>query len=228
MFELIASLFVASVIAISPLPSGDVLVEKTLNLTNRQPDSWVNEVFADNIVLTLRYLEDPSFPRPANEREFDKVREPFEISFTLKPAEMFAFQNDVLPQFQGKVVKTTNGKFNLEQGFRSSGLLVGDGVCHLASFINMVAREAGLEVVAYVNHNFAPIPDIPREYGTSIFYMPGQTSTNAQQNLYVINNLNSEVAFVFKIEQDKIRLSVRGGTPGVENENLEKHQIFNF
>lgn len=211
MFEIIASIFASGVLALSPLPTGDVLVEKSLNLDNRQPDPWVNEVFADNIVLTLRYLAsqgDTLQGRPANERDFKKIRESFEISFTLQPGETFAFQGDVLPEFKDKVIKTTNGKFNYEQGFRSSGYLMGDGVCHLASFINQAAREAGFEVVAPVNHNFAHIEDIPREFGTSIYYMPGNHNLNAQQNLYVTNTLGGEVTFTFEVEQDKIDLKI--------------------
>ena len=211
MFEAIISLFATSVIALSPLPAGGVLAEKSFNLTNRQPDSWVNEVFADNIVLTLRYLAsqgDPLQGRPANEQNFKKVRESFETSFTLKPGETFAFQDAALPQFDGKVVKTTNGRFNYDQGYRSSGWLMGDGVCHLASFINQTAREAGLEVVAPARHDFAAIADIPREFGTSIYHMPGHSSANAQQNLYVTNNLNKDIAFMFKVNSDKITLTI--------------------
>lgn len=216
MFETVASLFIATTLVLSPLSSGEMLAlseaeglaEKSLSLDNRYSDPWVNEVFADNIVLNLRYLDNAAFERPANKTDFNRVRQPFKTSFTLQPGQTFAFQDATLPELKDKVVKTTNGRFNHEQGFRNSGYLMGDGVCHLASFINQAAREAGLEVKAPVNHNFAVIPDIPAEFGTSIFYMPGSASANSRQNLYVTNNLNSEVLFAFKVEEDEVILTI--------------------
>lgn len=206
MEQTITAFALTTLLIISPIPVNEqaVLVEKSLNLTNRQPDPWVNEVFSDNIVLALRYMDDGGYQRPKKQEEFKKVREPFETYFTLKPGETFAFQEDVLPELEGKVVKTTNGKFNYEQGFRNSGYLMGDGVCHLASFINQSAREAGLEVVAPVNHDFMAIPDIPREFGTSIYYKPGNPSANARQNLYVTNSSNNDITFTFRVSNDKI------------------------
>ena len=61
MFTTLFPFILASFLAFSPLPislpadvrvgveesSGLVLSQKTLSLTNRQPDPWVNEVFAD-------------------------------------------------------------------------------------------------------------------------------------------------------------------------------------
>lgn len=204
MFESIIPVILSTVIFLSPL-SGDILAQKTLDLTNRQPDPRVNEVFSDNIVLTLRHLDHKYGTQHNNWQE---VRKPFKASFTLKPGEVFAFQEDVMSEFKDKIVKTTNSTFNSQQGFRSSGWLMGDGVCHLASFINITARQAGLTVVAPVNHNFASIPDIPREFGTSIFYMPGNASGNARQNLYVVNNLDHEITFSFQVEKDNINLII--------------------
>lgn len=208
MFDLITIFALSGALLISPLGEGELLAQNSLNLINRQPDPWVNEVFVDNIVLNLRYMNGPNLKRPTNEQDWKKVREPFEVSFKLAPGETFAFQSDVLPEFKGNVVKTTNTKFNWGQGFRSSGWLVGDGVCHLASFINMTARNAGLTVIAPTNHNFAVIPDIPREFGTSIFYMPGNSYGNAMQNLYVINNKEKDITFMFEVTQDKVALTI--------------------
>lgn len=220
MFTTLFPFILASFLAFSPLPlslpanllaqadktSGQVLTKNILSLTNRQSDPWVNEVFADNIVLTLRYLKGD-----VNEKtnhDWEKIREPFEVSFSLKPDETFAFHNDALPEFKGKVVKTTSATFNWQQGFRGDGWLIGDGVCHLASFINEVAQEAGLTVLTLTNHNFASIPDVPREFGTSIFYMPGNTSGNARQNLYITNNQDREVTFTFEVSQEKVIFTI--------------------
>lgn len=204
MFDFIAAL--GLLVFISPLPvDGNVLAQSSLSLTNRQPDPWVNEVFSDNIVLTLRHLDRKD---GAQHNNWHEVRKPFETSFALKPGEVFAFQENTLPEFKGKVVKTTSSTFNWEQGFRSSGWLMGDGVCHLASFINMTAQEAGLTVVAPTKHDFAEIPDVPREFGTSIFYMPGNASGNARQNLYIVNSLDYEVTLSFTVEEDNVNLKI--------------------
>lgn len=221
MFTTLFPFILASFLAFSPLPislpanlltqadktSGLVLTQNTLSLTNRYPDLWVNEVFADNIVLTLRYLKG-DLNRETNNHDWGKIREPFGVSFSLKPGETFAFHNDPLPEFKGKVVKTTAATFNWQQGFRSDGWLIGDGVCHLASFINQAAQEAGLTVLALTNHDFASIPDVPREFGTSIFYLPGNASGNARQNLYITNSQDREVTFTFIVTPEKINLTI--------------------
>lgn len=212
MFETIAIFLLSGFLFISPVQGQPIqgepvlLAQKDFSLTNRYPDPWVNEVFADNIVLTLHYLK--SDLKQGETINWRTIREPFEVKFSLKPGEVFAFHNDALPEFEGKVVKTTQATFNWQQGFRSDGWLVGDGVCQLASFINLTATEAGLTVLALANHNFAPIPDIPREFGTSIFYLPGSTVANAGQNLYITNNQNKEVTFTFSVTPEKITLKI--------------------
>lgn len=207
MFETFAVFGVSTILSLSPfLSGGTILVRKTLSLENRNPNPWVNEVFSDNIVLTLRYLNGDV--RQGEAIDFKKVKETFETTFTLKPGATFAFQNDVSKEFEGKVAKSTNATFNYTQGFRSSGFLTGDGVCHLASFVNQTAREAGLEVVAPTNHNFAKIPDVPHEFGTAIYYMPGSVTNNARQNLYITNNLDKEIAFRFEVTHNNIILTI--------------------
>jgi len=105
------------------------------------------------------------------------------------------------------VIKTTESKFIASEGYRSSGFIVGDGVCHLASLINWVATEAGLEVTAKVNHDFRPIPGIPRQYGTSIRY--SQSGHNSQnQNLYIKNNFSFSVEFKFTVRKEKVELTI--------------------
>lgn len=180
-------------------PSVNVLSERNFNLEERYPDKWVSNVFKDNILLTLYYLR-------GNEKtqnvDWAEVQKPFHYEFKLKKDKVFAFHEDVLPQFEGKVVKTTNSHFNSYEGFKSDGWLIGDGVCHLASFINMAARDAGLNVLSPVNHNFAAIPQVPWEYGVSIF------SSQKQQNLYVTNNKEAEIALAFDYKDAILKVSV--------------------
>lgn len=188
----------------SPSVSVSPLALREISLENRQNDRYLNEVFKDNILLNLAYLDDRV--RKASDINWDEVRKPFAYEFTLNPNETFAFHEDVLPQYEGEVKLTTNAHFNAQDGFRFSGLLYGDGVCHLASLINWVAKDAGLEVQAPVNHDFREIPGIPKDFGVSIYYYPGQKSTNAQQNLYITNSLKNPVLFRFEYDGEKFRI----------------------
>lgn len=205
MFEAITTTALFVLLFVSPITGDSIIAQHSLSLTNRYSNEQVNQVFADNIVLTLHFLKGDVEQGKAI--DWEKIRQPFEVSFTLKPGETFAFQNAVLPEVKS-LAATTNATFNYQQGFRSSGWLMGDGVCHLASFINMTAREAGLTVVAPTNHNFAVIPDIPAEYGTSIFYSPGNKFANAQQNLYIINNKSNPVIFKFGYQNNELKLTL--------------------
>lgn len=163
-----------------------VLVSHSLDLINRHENEFVNQVFKDNILLALDYLGP---------------------SFVLQPGEVFAFHENILPEYKDKVVKTMGSHFMASEGYRSSGYIVGDGVCHLASLINWVASEVGLEVIAKVNHNFKPIPGIPKKFGTSIRYSPsGYNSQN--QNLYIKNNFDFPLIFRFKIEKERVKLEI--------------------
>lgn len=180
------------------------LAKKTLDLTNRYPEKSVNEVFADNILLNLHYLKGDAQNKP----DWEKVRQPFETSFVLKPNEAFAFHEDILPEFKGKIVKTTGAHFNWEDGFKSDGFLVGDGVCHLATLINWVAQEARLKVTAPSNHNFLPVPGVPREFGTAIFWLPQSGWKSQNQNLYIENTFNFPVKFTFKADSQKVEVAI--------------------
>jgi hypothetical protein len=115
--------------------------------------------------------------------------------------EVFAFHGNVLPEFANPSV-TTNSRFFIEEGYKSVAGLGGNGVCHLASLINWTASEAGLEVLALANHNFALVPGVPKEYGTSI------RSQNKNQNLYIKNNFNFPVTFEFKVDDQMVVLMI--------------------
>lgn len=182
-------------------PALQTLASKEYSLANRYKVDSVNQVFADNILLTLSYLSGQT--TIGDTINWDRVRQPSEYYFMLKPGESFAFHDQLLEQYKDSVVKTTNAHFILDEGFKSDGWLVGDGVCHLASFLHVVALEAGLEVTAPTRHDFAAIPEVPKEFGTSIYYMPNDVQLSSKQNLYIKNTTNKPVAFVFTYHADK-------------------------
>lgn len=194
----------ASVTMTQPIPP-KILGTQAFSLEKRYADTFVNDVFKDNILLTLAYMRGMT---KTNNPNWSEVEKPFTYSITLKPGEVFAFHEDILPEFAGKVVKTTNAHFGADEGFKSDGYLVADGVCHLASLINEAASKAELKVVAPTNHDFAVIPEIPRQYGTAIYFMPEDTSTNALQNLYVENNKEKPVTLVFDYTNNQLTVSV--------------------
>ena len=171
------------------------LGKQEMSLENRHGVPSVNRVFSDNMLLTLWYMsgkvENPS------DINWDAIRKPFTATVTLKPGETFAFHDDVLPKYQGKVAKTTKSHFNAEEGFLTDGLYYGDGVCHLASLMTWAATEAGLDVYAPVRHDFAPVPAMPRAFGTSIYANPGALANDQMQNMYITNNQDKPVKLVF-------------------------------
>lgn len=158
-----------------------VLAEHTLDLTIRDKVPIVNEVFTFNILKALEYL--------GGDR------------FVLEPGETFAFHGNVLPEFSDPKF-TMNSRFFIEEGYRAIGGLGGNGVCHLATFINWVAKEAGLEVTALVSHDFSPVPGVAREYGTSI------RSQSPTQNLYIRNGFDYSVTFVFEAGKEEVVLKI--------------------
>lgn len=188
MFTYVVSIILATSLLTSPPAGPQALSSFDLSLANRQPVAYVNDVFRFNILHTLNLMGT--------------------YQFTLQPGETFAFHEDVLPEYQGKVTQTTRAHFNFQDGFKLDGYLMGDGVCHLASLMNLVAQQADLLVEVPANHNFAVIPDIPQEYGVSIYYYPGRPHANAMQNLYITNNKDYPVVFKFSPENDNLKLSI--------------------
>lgn len=196
---LAASAILVNVLGFTPSQNEAVLAKRSMSLENRYPENKsVNEVFKDNILLTIAYM-DKKVADPKTIDWYD-LNKPFQAEFILKPQETFTFHDDIFAEYEEKVVKTTNAHFNAQEGFKFSGSLFGDGVCHLASLLYWAAKDAGLEAKAPVNHNFREIPEIPREYGVSIYSIPGQNGTNAQQNLYITNTRKKPV--VFRLDYD--------------------------
>lgn len=152
-----------------------ILAGREISLEQRYAVASVNEVMKFNILLTMKNMG---------------------YSFRLEPGQTFAYHDTVLPKYKDKVVKTSNSTFGYSQGFKSDGYLVGDGVCHLASLMTWTAREAGLEVDAPVRHDFAAIPQVDPDHGTSIL------SPDQRQNLYITNNKDFPVEFVFEYQSD--------------------------
>ncbi len=186
-------------------PAPKELASRTISLNDRQPDKWVNGVFKDNILLNLAYL----VGKPHSTLVlWDQLEKPSKYEVKLMPNETFAFHDDVLPEYAGKPVKTTNAHFNAQEGFKSDGWLTGDGVCHLASLINWAAQAANLKVLAPTNHNFARIPEIPAQYGVAIYNAPGSHDANAQQNLYVTNTYAKPISLVFEYDGANLKLKV--------------------
>ena len=183
-----------------------VLASKSISLENRYPNSYVSNIFKDNILLNIAYLN--GRVTKASHINWEDIEKPFQSKFTLSPGKTFAFHDDVLPEFENKVVLTTKAHFNYDDGFKSDGYLTGDGVCHLASLMYWAAKAAGLDAYAPTNHDFMPIPEIPKEFGVAIYDVPGQGYSNQRQNLYIINNQKKEITFEFDYNGKDLKFTV--------------------
>lgn len=189
------------------LGSTNVLLDaKEISLENRNNIKYVNDVFKENILLSLAYMRGENIKK--QEIKWDDIAKPFTFSFTLPPGKTFAFHEDVLPEFKDNITATTNAHFTFAEGFKSDGHLVGDGVCHLASLIYWVSKDAGLDAYSPSNHNFMEIPEVPKNYGVSIYNMPGNPQAGALQNLYVTNNRKKTVVFEFNYNNKNLKASI--------------------
>jgi len=182
------------------------LVTKSFSLNERSDNEYVNAVFKDNILLTLNYLD--GTVKNKSDIVWDDIEKPRVYQFTLDPGESFAFHEQVLLDIGKNVVKTTNAHFNYQDGFKSDGYLMGDGVCHLASLIYWAAKDANLEAYAPTNHDFARINEVPKEYGVSIYSLPGGFDVSARQNLYITNNLDNTVTFIFSYDGNNLTVGI--------------------
>ena len=182
--------------------SSMVLASQSMSLEKRWDKSqFVNDVFKDNILLALYYLDNRVEDKTQINWEEISNR-PFKTEFTLKPTETFAFHEHTLKDYSDNLVKTTNANFIGEEGFRNSGNLIGDGVCHLASLMYWVADEAGLETYNPSDHNFAVINEVPKEYGSGIL------SPMPLGNLYITNSLKEPILFSFDFDGENLTSSV--------------------
>ncbi len=191
---------------VSPLLQDHILASHSISLENRYPLKQVSDVFKDNILLNLAYMNNKvSNPKSI---DWDELRKSAQFEFSLDPGKTFAFHDDVENQYKNSLVKTTQAHFNAQEGFKNDGYLFGDGVCHLASLIYWVAKDAGLDVNAPTNHDFMAIPEISREYGVSIYSNPFSKGSNALQNLYITNNKAKAITFKFNYDGTNLKVSV--------------------
>jgi hypothetical protein len=196
---LVSTVATPAAIAVPAVPAV-VLATHSFSMEDRYDNKFVNDVFKDNILLTLNYMD--GAVKSKDDINWNKIESPFHYEFTLSPGEEFAFHNNTLPDYSKNVVKTTGVDFDSTEGFKYDGDLVGDGVCHLASIIYWAAKDAGLNAYAPSNHNFAVIPDVPKEYGVAI------QSPMPLGNLYVIDNLNKPITFIFNYDGTDLSVSV--------------------
>ncbi|MDO8618995.1 MAG: VanW family protein [Candidatus Daviesbacteria bacterium] len=185
------------------------LASHEISLNNRYPVQSVSDIFRDNILLNLSYLNGDV--KGAKDVNWDEIKKTKTIQFKLNPGETFAYHDLVLPEYKqslpgesgkGRIAKTTNAHFNYAEGFKSDGYLVGDGVCHLASLMYWVAKDAGLQIANKVPHDFMAIPEIEKANGVSIH------SGSATQNLYITNNKEYPVEFKFEYDGTNLKLSI--------------------
>ena len=186
--------------------STTTLSSKSFSLEERSVNKFVNEIFKDNILLTLNYMDGRI--KTKSDIVWEDVTKPRSYQFELKPQETFAFHDQILEGYDNNGVKTTNAHFNYQDGFKSSGYLFGDGVCHLASLLYWASLDAGLTVHSPTDHDFAKINEVPKEYGVSIYYMPGGFEKSARQNLYITNNLDTPVSFIFSYDGKVLSVDV--------------------
>lgn len=213
--HIIFSIILAAFLTLIPWPTQrihseaqayKVIGSRTMGMTNRHPQPYANEVYRDNILLTIAYMTGREAHGGAV--DWDTVRRPGTYRWTLPSGQTFAYHDSVLPEFSGRLAGTTNAHFGGHEGFKSDGFLMGNGVCHLASLIAWAAKDARLEVVAPTDHDFAPIPDVPQEYGVAIYSMPGQPSVGGPQNLYVTNNKGHDITLEFTYDGAALTVSV--------------------
>ena len=139
---------------------------------------------------------------------WDQVRAPFTYRLEIAAGETFAFHDRVEPAYLDKPIVTTKAHFNSTEGFKSDGYLVGDGVCHLASFIKVAANKAGLVVEAPTRHDFAAIADVDKADGVAIYYDPDAVGSSQKQNLYVTNNRPNPIVIEFKHRDSALDITV--------------------
>ncbi|KKT40408.1 hypothetical protein A3K29_03340 [Candidatus Collierbacteria bacterium RIFOXYB2_FULL_46_14] len=186
--------------------SQEVLSTQEMSMGYRYPVASVSKIFKENILLNLAYLD--GRVTNAQDINWDEIAKPFKSEFTLQPNEAFAYHDTILPEYKDRVVVTTKARFNKQDGFKTDGYLYGDGVCQLASFINMAARDANLKVVQFTNHDFAAIPEVPKIYGVSIYLDPNNRAASARKNLYIVNNQDKPVTFRFDYNGQELKVTV--------------------
>ncbi len=210
----LASFFTASILSLSTVsampvqaPSEPIEIgSASMSLDNRYGYDEPGNAYKDNILLNIAYLSGEV--KSKQDIDWDVVRQPFTLKFSLQPGERFAYHDVILPEYQDRVVLAGHTNFGAAQGYKYADGLYGMGVCHFASLIHKAALTAGLQSVAPSNHDFYAIPEISREYGVAIFNSPNAPAASAKQNLYIKNNFDTKVDFRFDYDGDNLKVSV--------------------
>lgn len=211
-YHTVAKISTIAVITLSQLTTPAVQQEQValasheISLENRYPVKSVSDIFKDNILLNLAYMDGKV--KRKEDINWDEIKKPFISQFSLEPGKTFAFHEDILDEYKNTLVKTTQAHFNSSEGFKTDGYLFGDGVCHLASLMYWVARDAQLATYAPTNHDFLDIPEIDKQYGVSIYSNPFSKGSYQMQNLYVTNNKQKPITFKFEYNGEKLKASV--------------------
>lgn len=187
-------------------PAQVEIASRSMSLNTRYGYELPENVYKDNILLNLAYIN--RTVKSKNDINWEQLRKPFSMEFSLEPGQRFAYHDLIDPQYKDNVAVTTHTNFGAGDGYKYEGGLYGMGVCHLASLINWAALDAGLESVAPTNHDFYSIPEIPKQYGVAIYNSPDATSVSEKQNLYIKNTLDSTVTFKFDFDGTNLKVSV--------------------
>src|SRR3989344_842756 len=99
-----------------------LLFSGSISLENRHENKYVNDVFKDNILLSLAYMR--GMIDDKYKISWDNVRQEFKYSLTLSPNTTFAFHEDVLSKYKNTLSATTKAHFNYQEGFKSDGYIV--------------------------------------------------------------------------------------------------------
>lgn len=179
---------------------------RSMSLDTRYGYELPENAYKDNILLNLAYINGSVKNR--NDINWDNLKKPFAIEFSLEPGQRFAYHNLIDPKYGDNIAIAVQTNFGAGDGYKYADGLYGMGVCHLASLIHWAALDAGLESIAPTNHDFYPIPEIPKEYGVAIYNSPDAVAASQMQNLYIKNTLDSKVTFRFDFDGVNLKVSV--------------------
>lgn len=182
------------------------LGSRSISLNTRYGYELPDNVYKDNILLNLAYLS--GVVKSKSEINWDQLHQPKTIQFSLEPGQRFAYHDMIAPEYKDNVALAVHTNFGAGDGYKYEGGLYGMGVCHLASLIHWAALDAGLESIAPTNHDFYPIPEIPKEYGVAVYSSPDAPAVSSKQNLYIKNTLDSKVTFKFDFDGTNLKVSV--------------------
>lgn len=182
------------------------LSSASMSLNNRYGYDLPENVYKDNILLNLAYIE--GTVKTKSDINWEGLKKPHSFNLSLEPNQVFAYHDLIDPAYLNQNIKSVHTNFGAGDGYKLEGGLYGMGVCHLASLMNKAALNAGLESIAPTNHDFYPIPEISKEYGVAIYNSPDAPAASEKQNLYIRNNTNSQVAFKFDFDGINLKISV--------------------